>query len=50
MTQRQGATVIAPQTVDEAKRSWPPPQGQWTYEDWLRLPDDGWQYEVIIRA
>jgi len=32
-------------TVEE--RGWPPPQGQWTYEDWLRLPDDGWQYEVI---
>jgi Uma2 family endonuclease len=28
-------------------RSWPPPQGQWTYEDWLRLPNDGWRYEVI---
>jgi len=26
---------------------WPPRQGEWTYEDWLRLPDDGWQYEVI---
>jgi len=24
-----------------------PPQGKWTYEDWLKLPDDGWQYEVI---
>ena len=30
-----------------AARDWPPPQGEWTYEDWLRLPDDGWQYEVI---
>lgn len=29
------------------ERSWPPPQGQWTYEDWLKLPDDGWRYEVI---
>ncbi len=28
-------------------RAWPPPQGQWTYEDWLRLPEDGWRYEVI---
>lgn len=27
--------------------TWPPPQGQWTYEDWLRLPTDSWQYEVI---
>ncbi len=34
-------------TAVSAERPWPPPQGQWTYEDWLRLPDDGWQYEVI---
>lgn len=47
MTQPQKAAVVVPQAIDEAKRSWPPPQGQWTYEDWLRLPDDGWQYEVI---
>ncbi len=36
---------VATPAVEE--RAWPPPQGQWTYEDWLRLPDDGWQYEVI---
>jgi Uma2 family endonuclease len=30
----------------EAKK-WPPEQGQWTYEDWLRLPDDGFRYEVL---
>ena len=24
-----------------------PAQGQWTYEDYARLPDDGWRYEVI---
>jgi len=24
-----------------------PKQGQWTYEDYCRLPDDGWIYEVI---
>lgn len=47
MTQRQGPAVVVPPTADEAERSWPPPQGQWTYEDWLRLPDDGWQYEII---
>lgn len=28
-------------------RPWPPEQGQWTYEDWLRLPDDGFRYEVL---
>ena len=26
--------------------SWPE-QGQWTFEDWLRLPDDGFRYELI---
>jgi Uma2 family endonuclease len=24
-----------------------PPQGEWTYDDYARLPDDGWRYEVI---
>jgi Uma2 family endonuclease len=24
-----------------------PPQGKWTYEDYRRLPDDGWRYEII---
>jgi Uma2 family endonuclease len=47
MTQRQKTAAVVPQAVDEVERSWPPPQGQWTYEDWSRLPDDGWQYEVI---
>lgn len=23
------------------------PQGTWTYQDWLRFPDDGWKYEII---
>ena len=27
-------------------QSWPV-QGDWTYEDYLRLPDDGNRYEVI---
>ncbi len=26
--------------------SWPE-QGQWTFEDWLRLPDDAFHYEII---
>jgi len=26
--------------------TWPEP-GQWTYEDYVRLPDDGNRYEVI---
>jgi Uma2 family endonuclease len=24
-----------------------PEQGKWTYDDWVRLPDDGTRYEVI---
>ncbi|MBV7327824.1 Uma2 family endonuclease [Chloroflexi bacterium TSY] len=24
-----------------------PRQGEWTYEHWVQLPDDGWKYEVI---
>jgi Uma2 family endonuclease len=30
----------------EDVRGWPA-QGEWTYEDYLRLPDDGQRYEVI---
>ena len=30
-----------------ASRWYPPPQGEWTYEDYLHLPDDGLRYEVI---
>jgi Uma2 family endonuclease len=29
------------------EQTWPPEQGRWTYEDWLRLPDDGFRYEVL---
>lgn len=32
--------------AEPAARAWPP-QGQWTYEDYCRLPNDGWIYEVI---
>lgn len=28
------------------KSKWPP-QGQWTYEDYCRLPEDGLIYEII---
>lgn len=30
----------------EGARGWPA-QGEWTYDDYRRLPDDGWRYEVI---
>lgn len=31
---------------EDDDRSWPA-QGQWTYADYVRLPDDGCRYEVI---
>lgn len=37
-------TIQAPES---RTREWPPPQGEWTYEDWLRLPDDTMRYEVL---
>jgi len=42
-------TVLAPEIAEfeiSAARDWPP-QGKWTYEDYRRLPDDGWRYEII---
>lgn len=40
-------TSIAQGEASPVERAWPPPQGEWTYEDWLKLPDDGYRYEVI---
>jgi Uma2 family endonuclease len=40
-------------TVETVTRSslqtsrWPPPQGEWTFADYARLPDNGMRYEVI---
>ncbi len=42
-------TVFAPEVEEPTlptAREWPP-QGEWTYEDYRRLPDDGWRYEII---
>jgi Uma2 family endonuclease len=39
--------TIEPAPATPTERRWPPEQGQWTYEDWLRLPDDGFRYEVL---
>ena len=36
-------------TLDKATSvtyQWPA-QGAWTYDDYARLPDDGWRYEII---
>jgi Uma2 family endonuclease len=48
------ALDFQPQTgrVMPVEYEWPltgnwPPQGEWTYEDYCRLPEDGWVYEVI---
>ncbi len=45
--------ITAPPVAEEPEVELPaeggpwPPQGQWTYEDYLRLPDDGRRYEII---
>lgn len=31
----------------QARQEWPE-QGEWIYEDWLRLPDDGFRYKVAV--
>lgn len=37
----------SPTAKTASSRYWPPPQGQWTYDDYARLPDNGMRYEVI---
>ena len=39
-------TVHLPLPPAEPEHPWPS-QGQWTYADFLRLPDDGRRYEII---
>ena len=40
--------TAAPVTIPPpARQTWPPEQNRWTYQDWLRLPDDGFRYEVL---
>ena len=38
--------AVQTRAASPAARQWPE-QGQWTYQDWLQLPDDGTRYEVI---
>lgn len=39
--------MAAPMLKQQGRtESWPE-QGQWGYEDWLQLPDDGFRYELI---
>lgn len=42
---REVATL--PYTVQPVVQPEWPPQGQWTYDDYARLPNDGWKYEVM---
>jgi hypothetical protein len=35
-------------TVEEDSY-WPPPQDEWSYEDYARLSDNGFRYEVYVR-
>jgi len=43
----EASPTVQKRRISTQERPWPPEQGQWTYEDWLRLPDDGYRYEVI---
>lgn len=38
--------ITATQPRPLVELAWPA-QGEWTYADYLRLPDDGWRYEII---
>jgi Uma2 family endonuclease len=39
--------IIEKQTPAQQSSDWPPLPDRWTYEDWRRLPDDGFRYEVL---
>jgi Uma2 family endonuclease len=40
--------VIVTTGTTQSVASWhPPPQGQWTYADYLHQPDNGFRYEVL---
>ncbi len=39
-------TSRRPPSLPDRERDWPV-QGEWTYEDYRRLPDDGRRYEII---
>ncbi len=51
MSKPEATAVRKPPTPSQPEPRAPfvwPRQGEWTYEDWVQLPDDdGWQYEVI---
>lgn len=39
--------ISLPAQTKTKSRRWPPLQGDWTFEDYLKLPDNGMRYEVI---
>ncbi len=39
--------ISLPAQTKTKPRRWPPLQGDWTFEDYLKLPDNGMRYEVI---
>lgn len=43
---REVATLPYTAVTQSPSQEWPP-QGQWTYDDYARLPNDGWKYEVM---
>lgn len=47
-TRAETLSVASPKLPDLPRRDKPwPEQGEWTYADYLQLPDDGRRYEVI---
>lgn len=48
LTRTAGAAVstVNLKPRPKVKSEWPQ-QGEWTYEDWLRLPSDGHRYEIL---
>jgi Uma2 family endonuclease len=51
-TMERSADKAAPASQSQNGRpTWtPPPDGAWTYDDYARLPDNGFRYEVIDGA
>ncbi len=41
------AKIIEAPPITTVDRFRFPRQGEWTYEDWLNFPNDGWKYEII---
>jgi Uma2 family endonuclease len=47
MSPKAAFRVRIPMSDERAEVRSLPAQGEWTYEDYCRLPDDGWRYEVL---